>query len=83
MAAITTPGPKECKPGVPVGSPDCQVQPCEFNAELKSDDINCVAPTQPAALVNTGPSSIIGAAATIGIGGAAMRYMWLRRKLSL
>jgi hypothetical protein len=80
--SFTTPGPNECKPGVPVGSPQCTVQPCEFNPNLPSTDVNCKAP-QPTELLNTGPSGVIGAAAGITLIASVARYYYLRHKFGL
>jgi PKD repeat protein len=49
----TTPPTPTCKPGVPVGSPECT--PCQFDASVSSDSTQCL----PPALPNTGAGDTI------------------------
>jgi len=49
---------EECKPGVPAGSPECT--PCQYDTNLPSDSDQCVPPTVPPELPNTGAGDVIG-----------------------
>ncbi len=84
MVGITTPGTGECKPGVPIGRPECNVQPCAFDASIPATDtVHCQPPVAAKELLNTGPGDVIGAATGVSLLGTAGRLLYLRRKLSL
>lgn len=73
--SVTTPGPKECKPGVPVGDARCN----ECKPGIPVGDERC----SPQVLADTGPGSVVGIAGAAGFAGVIGRYFYLRRKLGM
>ncbi|MFA5003775.1 MAG: PKD domain-containing protein [Candidatus Saccharimonadales bacterium] len=65
LVTPTTPPTPECKPGVPVGSPECT--PCQFNPSLPSNSPECVAP--PGELPNTGAGNTIALVLVAAVAG--------------
>ena len=70
----TTPPTPTCKPGVPVGSPECS--PCQFDTSLPSNSPQCVPPTLP----NTGAgNTIVIFGAVVAAGFLVYRQLLFRR----
>lgn len=69
----TTPPTPECKPGVPVGSPECS--PCQYDNSLPADSPQCVP-----ALPNTGAGNTIAIFAALVVGGFLVYRQLLFRK---
>ena len=70
----TKPPTPECKPGVPVGSPECT--PCQFDSSLPSNSPECTPPPLP----NTGAGNTIAIFAAVVIGGFLVYRQLLFRK---
>jgi hypothetical protein len=67
----------ECKPGVPMGSPECT--PCQYDTSLPSNSDQCVPPTPPE-LPNTGAGNTIAIFAAVMVAGfLAYRQLLFRR----
>lgn len=63
-----------CKPGVPVGSPECT--PCQYDASLPSNSPQCVPPVLP----NTGAGNVVAIFGMIVVGGFMVyRHMVFRK----
>jgi hypothetical protein len=60
----TTPPTPTCKPGVPVGSPEC-VPPCQPGSNVPPESEQCKPPELP----NTGAGNVIAIFAAVAIGG--------------
>ncbi len=69
--------PKECKPGVPIGHPDCKEKPEECLPGVPVGSKKCAPPKE---LPSTGPAEVLSA--TLGLGGmaAAGRYYLTSRR---
>jgi hypothetical protein len=67
----------ECKPGVPVGSPECT--PCEYDSSLPSNSDQCVPPTTPE-LPNTGAGNTIAIFAAVMVAGFLVYRQLLFKK---
>jgi hypothetical protein len=69
-----------CKPGIPVGSPECQ--PCEFNHNLPSNSPECKPPVlgTTTELPNTGAGDVIGFFGATTIAGALIHRFMLRKR---
>jgi hypothetical protein len=67
----------ECKPGVPLGSPECT--PCQYDTNLPSDSPDCV-PPPTTELPNTGAGNTIAIFAAVMIGGFLVYRQLLFRK---
>jgi hypothetical protein len=80
QVSLTTPGPKECKPGVPLGSPMCT--PCQYNTNLPSNSPECTPPvtppTQPT-LPNTGAGDTIGLVSAVVVAAGLGHQFFLRK----
>jgi hypothetical protein len=76
MVTPTTPPTPECKPGVPVGSPDCS--PCATNASVPADSAQCMTP--PPVLPNTGAGDTIAIFAGVAVAGFLVYRQLLFRK---
>lgn len=74
MVTPTTPPTPECKPGVPVGSPECT--PCQYDASLPSNSPQCVPPVLP----STGAGNVIAIFGAVAIGGALIYRQLLFRR---
>jgi hypothetical protein len=76
----------ECKPNVPVGSPECQAQPCTPGGTPAPESPECTPthpptpPTPPTELVNTGPGEVIGLFASVTIAGAVAHRLFMSRR---
>jgi hypothetical protein len=64
----------ECKPGVPVGNPECN--PCQYDTSLPSDSPKCKPPELP----NTGAGNTIAIFTAVAIGGWLVYRQLLFRK---
>jgi hypothetical protein len=67
----------ECKPGVPVGSPECT--PCQYDSSLPSNSDQCVPPTPPE-LPNTGAGNTIALFAAVMVAGFLVYRQLLFKK---
>jgi len=88
QVSLTTPGPKECKPGVPVGSPLCT--PCKYNENLPSNSPECSPPTcqtnsnlpgctPPPTLPKTGAGNTIGLVSAVIVAAGLGHQFFLRK----
>jgi len=79
--SLTTPGVHECKPGVPTGSPMCDV--CKYNSNLPSNSPECTPPvtppTTPPTLPNTGAGDTIGLIGTVIVVAGLGHQFFLRK----
>lgn len=90
--SITTPKPKECKPGIPLG--DARCNKCKPGIPVGDDRCTECKPGIPAGseecapqvesastLVNTGPGSVFAVFTTATLAGVLGRHLYLRNKL--
>lgn len=73
----TQPPTPECKPGIPVGSPECT--PCQYDSSLPSNSPQCV-PVAPPSLPNTGAGDTIAIFAGLVVAGFMVYRQLLFRK---
>ena len=82
----------ECKPGIPVGSPECEEAPEECKPGIPVGSPECeeqppvvITPTTPPTLPNTGAGSTIATILLVTLASAAAHYVYLNGmpKLSL
>jgi len=76
LVTPTTPPTPECKPGVPVGSADCNQ--CQSDSSLPADSPQCT--TTPTALPNTGAGDTIAIFAGVAAAGFLVYRQLLFRK---
>lgn len=69
--------PKECKPGVPVGSPKCETTPV-----TPATPTTPITPTAPQQLVNTGPGAVVGIFTAVTAASAVAYRFFLSRRLA-
>lgn len=80
MVTPTTPPTPECKPGVPMGSPEC-TPPCQFNSSLPATSPKCgvVSPAETT-LPNTGAGNTIAIFSAVVVAGfLGYRHVLYRR----
>ena len=92
VTVSSTQPPQECKPGVPMGSPEC-LAPCQPGSSVPPESPQCettpppttptpTPPTTPAVLPNTGAGNVIGLFAGAVVAGTIGYRLFLSRKLS-
>jgi hypothetical protein len=77
LVPVSGPPVQECKPGVPMGSPECT--PCPYDTSLPSNSPQCIAPPPPS-LPNTGAGDTIAIFSAVAVAGFLVYRQLIFRK---